>query len=274
MAAALDADLVPYHSGAFEQEWNRDMIVALMATGIVTRKVAPLLQDKWADPAVLAVDTGLQFCVPLTGGHHGGNDAARRLSKALDLVPVVTTGTEARGTWSVERLARELGAEVANRGSTVKTNAAALDGDLDVRTLPGPAVVLGAEDVTLLRRRENALSVGVGARKGVEAEEVVEAIKTSLGEAGFSVGDAELMATGELKRGETGIEEAASALDLPLLFFDKESLEQHEGPTESRARELTGWPGVAESAALAASQKRDLIVEKRGFGRVTVAVAQ
>lgn len=246
-----------------------------MAAGIVTRKIAPLLEDKWSDPAVLAVDTGLRFCVPLVGGHHGGNEAARRLADELEVVPVVTTGTEARGTWAVERLARDLGAEVENRDSTVRTNAAAIDGDLDVRALPGPAVVvLGGSDVTLLRRREDGLSVGVGTRSGVGADEVVEAVEKSLEEAGLSVGDAELLATAELKRGETGLGEAADELDLPLVFFDRDSMERNEGPSESRARELTGWPGVAEAAALAASQRRELVVEKRGFDRVTVAVAR
>ncbi|MBS1264107.1 MAG: hypothetical protein MAG715_01307 [Methanonatronarchaeales archaeon] len=275
VAGVLDADLVPYHTGVFEEEWGRDLVVALVATGIVARKIAALLDDKWSDPAVVVVDRALRVAVPLVGGHHGGNDAARRLAEELELVPVVTTGTEARGTWSVERMARELGAEVANRDSTVKTNAAALaPGDPDVRTLPGPAVVLVGQDVTLLRRREDGLSIGVGTRSGVKPEEVVEAVRAVLSDAGLSVEEAELMATGELKRGERGIEEASVQLDLPLLFFDRESLERNEGPSGSRARKLTGWPGVAESAALAASQHRELVVEKRGFDRVTVAVAR
>jgi len=43
-------------------------IVAVMATGIAVRGIAPLLKDKWSDPAVVVVAPDLSFAIPVIGG--------------------------------------------------------------------------------------------------------------------------------------------------------------------------------------------------------------
>src|SRR3972149_5713018 len=49
-----------------------DGIVAVMAAGIVVRAVAPLLESKLSDPAVVVVDVCGRFTVSLLSGHYGG----------------------------------------------------------------------------------------------------------------------------------------------------------------------------------------------------------
>ena len=71
-------------------------VVALAATGIVIRLLAPLLADKRAEPPVLVVDEGGEFVVPLLGGHRGANELARQLAEALGARAIVTTAGDAR----------------------------------------------------------------------------------------------------------------------------------------------------------------------------------
>lgn len=272
MAGHLDAELLPYREGVFEEAWKRDAIVAVAATGIVVRKIAHLLGDKWSDPAVVVVDGSGGYCVPVLGGHHGGNEVAKEM-ESLGLDVVITTATEAKGKWSVERLASELRGEVENRRATVKTNLAILDGDVPVKKASGPGTLLVDRDLTVIRRRDGGLSVGLGSRKGVTPEEVFEAIEEVLCDNGVSRDDVEVLATGSLKRGEEGLREASNRLGIPLLYLDREELECFAGPSNSEAERL-GWPGVSEAAALAASQHEELIVPKRIEGNVTVAVAK
>ena len=71
-------------------------IVALCAAGIVIRTLAPLLQNKRAEPPVLAVAEDGSAVVPLMGGLQGVNDIARTLAAILNTPPAITTSGEIR----------------------------------------------------------------------------------------------------------------------------------------------------------------------------------
>lgn len=78
---------------------QRSQWVLVMATGIATRFVAGLLQDKHQDPAVVVLDEAGRYAVALVGGHEGGANALTyRVANAVGAVPVVTTATEATKT--------------------------------------------------------------------------------------------------------------------------------------------------------------------------------
>jgi cobalt-precorrin 5A hydrolase len=75
---------------------RRPQWVLVMATGIATRFVDGLLQDKHQDPAVVVLDEAGRYAVALVGGHEGGANAlAYRVANVVGAVPVVTTATEA-----------------------------------------------------------------------------------------------------------------------------------------------------------------------------------
>ena len=71
-------------------------IIVLCATGIVVRALAPLLQDKRAEPPVVVVAEDGSAIVPLLGGLRGVNDLARRIGTALGTAPAITTTGEVR----------------------------------------------------------------------------------------------------------------------------------------------------------------------------------
>ncbi|MGH6761352.1 MAG: precorrin-3B C(17)-methyltransferase [Phyllobacterium sp.] len=71
-------------------------IVALCSAGIIIRALAPLLQDKMAEPPVLAVAEDGSAVVPLLGGTNGVNAIARKISEALAVPASITTTGELR----------------------------------------------------------------------------------------------------------------------------------------------------------------------------------
>jgi cobalt-precorrin 5A hydrolase len=108
IARHLGADLIPYGPDAFASAFSSYRgIVAVMSAGIVVRSIAPLLKDKWSDPAVVVVSPDLTWAVPVAGGHHGANRIARSLAE-LGIRPVITTATETLGRMSVEAFASTL----------------------------------------------------------------------------------------------------------------------------------------------------------------------
>ena len=66
-------------------------LIFCLATGAVVRLIAPLLQDKQTDPAVVVVDEAGEFAISLCGGHQGGGDRlTQRISHLLSAQAVIT----------------------------------------------------------------------------------------------------------------------------------------------------------------------------------------
>jgi cobalt-precorrin 5A hydrolase len=129
----------------------------------VVRDIAPLLDNKWSDPAVVVVDSNLSFAIPLLGGHHGANEVARKISE-LGAIPVLTTATEVHGKPSVEGIADRLGCQIFNKESTVAVNCALLDQDVEVLEVKGPKIVVVDENVSVLVRNRQETAKVKGSR--------------------------------------------------------------------------------------------------------------
>lgn len=272
IAGALGAEVVPYGPEAFRDAFAAyGRIVALMSAGIAIRGIAPLLVDKWRDPAVVVVGPDLRYAVPVVGGHHGANDLARELA-GLGIEPVITTATETRGRESVEGIAARTGCDVVNRDSTRAVNAAVLDADLPLYAVTGPGIVVAGPGVSLLVRKGDYV-VGVGCRKGVAAADVGAAVGEALREAGVAPAEVLVYATTAKKREEAGLISAVADLGGNLVFLDDDTLNAQEAPSPSRAS-LIGLAGVAEPAALAVSKRKELVLAKQTYGSVTVAIAR
>ena len=69
-----------------------EKLIFICATGIVVRTLAPVLQNKHNDPAVLILDEAGKFVIPLLSGHEGGaNDWANQISELINAQLVMTT---------------------------------------------------------------------------------------------------------------------------------------------------------------------------------------
>jgi len=248
-----------------------DHVVAVMAVGIVVRSLCGHLQDKWTDKPVVAVDSSLRCAVPVVGGHHGANELAQCLARELGLYPAITTATDSSGRPCLEGVAASLGARIANQSSSKAVNLAFLKEDVPVLRLKGPKIVLVDEDVAVAVLKREGIVVGVGARKGVSCAEVLEAVDSALAETGKRREEIGIFATAWLKRDETGMIQAAKTLGTEMLCLSEDVLNAQTPSTPSRASDL-GLAGVAEPAVLALAAK--LILPKRAYGRVTVAIGE
>jgi cobalt-precorrin 5A hydrolase len=272
IAAYLGAEIALYTPEIFSKSFcGRKRIVALMSMGIVVRKIAPLLDNKWTDPPVVVISPDCRYAVPLLGGHHGANELAKELA-GLGLQPVITTATESQGRASVEVVAERTGTAIVNRDSTREVNTALLDRDLPVHAIGGPAIVLAGPDVSLLVRK-GEYSVGIGCRKGTGQDEITGAVRIALAENGIAESDVFIYATTEKKMHEPGLLAAVGALSGNLIFLDDDTINAQKGTGPSRASKI-GLLGVAAPCALATAKRKELIMEKKVYGRVTVAIAR
>lgn len=266
----VGGEIIMYSSDAFKHAFEFEAIIAVMAAGIAVRNIAPLVHDKWEDPAVVVVDSGLNYAIPILGGHHGGNELAKKLA-GMGIVPIITTGTEVKGKESVEAIAKSLGSRIINRDSTKRVNTALLEKDVEVLCVKGPKIVLVDDDVSVLKI--NGLVVGIGANRGVSKEEVIEAVSSALSEIEAGIDDVKYFSSAVIKENEKGIIDAAASFGKEVKFVPHDLINSIKIPTSSKAKAL-GLNGVCEPAAIALSEEKILLFKKRIYGNVTIAIAR
>lgn len=308
-AAGVFDSLLPFAAA----NWKRfDGHVFIAAAGIVVRAVAPVLEGKDRDPAVVAVDQRGRFAVSLVSGHLGGANAlATLVAKVTAGQAVITTATDTEELPSLDILARERGLIIANLDAVKLVNIALLAGEpvqvydpggwlglnprngidhpwaehfrpvsaMDgwIRDYPGVVVsheVLSPQE-NMLILRPPSLTVGVGCRRGVTAQEVHSAVQETLEANGLAPECISAFASIAAKRDEAGLIEMAMDLGRGLFFYEPSDIADLPVKNPSaRVEQEMGVAGVAEACAMRLADSDQLLVEKTKCGKVTVAVAE
>lgn len=109
---------------------SADRILFICALAIAVRAIAPYLKSKVTDPAVLVADEGGRFLISVLSGHIGGaNEWCSRLAEALDMLPVITTATDARGMFAVDLFAKEHSLRIVNPAMIKEISGRVLNGE-------------------------------------------------------------------------------------------------------------------------------------------------
>ena len=87
-----------------------DCHIFIISIGAVVRMIAPLLENKKVDPAVVCIDDACRFAICVLSGHVGrGNTFTEKIAAILMAQPVITTASDVLGTLTVDILGREFG---------------------------------------------------------------------------------------------------------------------------------------------------------------------
>jgi cobalt-precorrin 5A hydrolase len=291
-----------------------DCHVHVISVGAVVRMVAPLLQNKKIDPAIICVDDAARFAICVLSGHVGrGNAFTERLAAALDATPVITTASDVRGTLTVDILGRELGWTLDDMDRNVTRGCAAVVNEAPVAFVqecgepdfwgPLPAnvsyftsldevdptkfeILLIATDRELREThrahwhnavvyRPKSLMLGIGCDKLTPPDLVARGVRAILAKHNLALASVAKIATIDLKHEEP----ALIALGFPMVTFTAAELDAVDMPTPSEmVKKHVGTRGVAEPAAILAGGK--LVVPKQvyteeGAGRsMTLAVSR
>lgn len=280
-----------------------EAVVSFLAVGATVRVLAPVLRHKSQDAAVVCVDEARRFAVAVLSGHRGANELAQRVSGVLGCAPVITTASDAAGATALDSFGADLGfrledpARLAAVGARVLSGepvrvfgaqrwpVAALPPNVGVTLNPDEADIVVSDRVldvdaadAALVYRPASLVVGVGAARGVTAEEVLATVDAALAAGGLAAGSVVRLASIDLKADEAGLLEAARSRGWPVVFHSAARLAAVEVPNPSAVVAAeTGTASVAEAAARFDGEGRpwaDLVVQKVKSPRVTAAVAR
>lgn len=289
-----------------------DGFVFIMATGIVVRMIAPLLEAKDKDPAVVVMDDAGHFSISLLSGHLGGaNELAGRCAFLTGAREVITTATDANNLPSFDLLAKEEGWVIDDLNRVKVLNSLLLDDagiavvdatmrvrswfhgrgrlsfhDTFIEALQSPArgyvfvtnrhLPPQVQSDRLLILRPLNLVLGIGCNSGTTAEEIEEVVSANLKRLFLSTKSVMCIASAAAKRSEAGLLEFARQYSLPLQFFESDELNTVSAPSPPSGHALAaiGANGVAEPAALLASNGGTILLKKVKSGNVTLAVAE
>ncbi len=296
-------------SEVFPAVWREcDSVICIMGCGIAVRMVAPLLEDKTRDPAVIVLDQDGRFAVSLVSGHIGGaNDLARKVASITGGQAVITTASDLQDKPAIDLAAKSAGLQIENREMLSRIEAAILDEEamwifdpdgLLLKHLPadhGLRLVSAGENpealranlgiwaselktlkgVRCLKLRPANLVIGIGCNRGTSSEELIGFIGKQLKENGLAPLSIRNFASLDLKSDEHGLLEAAKVFDRPIHFCTREQIEGIAVPNPSKtvARHV-GAESVCEASALWSAGTRELLVPKRKAGNCTLAVAR
>lgn len=292
---------------------RHDALVCIMASGIVVREIAPLLKNKHSDPAVVVMDPDGRFVVSLLSGHEGGANAlARQIAGMTGGQAVITTASDVQHVPALDLMAQQYGWKLNPRSHLAAVMAALvndeqvgllLDEDYSLPPELQTANYILCPDLSTARARHLVnlvlltsrrppaevwtefakvvvyhpprFVVGVGCNRRTPASEIQEAIEITFGEASLVLESVACLATITAKADEDGLRQVARTNDWSLEFVAPEQIQQLKGlpNPSSAAQKALGVQGVAEPCALIIAGSEKLLVEKRKFPNVTVAVA-
>lgn len=281
------------------QAWHKhSSLICIMAAGIVTRSIAPLLRDKTTDPAVVLCDEQGRFAVSLLSGHLGGGNAlAHQVAHLLGGQAVITTASDVLGRTALDIWAREQGLIVADKqqftrvtAKLVNTGTVSLHSDYPLPDLPPdiiPQQNAATADLLITCRtaldcgankallHPKTLTAGIGCNRSTPVEEIAEALRQTCTEHNLAFQALGRLASIDLKSDEVGLLALARQLNLPIDFYTPDQLNRVEGVSTSAAvLKATGAKGVAEPAAILSAGNGTLLVKKIKYPHVTVAIAE
>ena len=93
------------------ERWNDfGAFIFIGAMGICVRTIAPLVEDKHTDPAVLCIDSTGANIIPILSGHVGGaNRFAQALADRIGARAIITTQSDLAGLWALDCLDQQFG---------------------------------------------------------------------------------------------------------------------------------------------------------------------
>lgn len=287
---ARDGGLAAWTAAHFQKN---EALIFVGAVGIAVRAIAPHVRNKAEDPAVVCVDETGRWAVPLLSGHLGGaNELARAIAALTGGEAVVTTATDINGLFAVDLWARKQGMAVLQRERIKAVSAKLLRGGTvtiesgsPIQGEPPAGVLLGkdgdvlvsyrAADTPALQLVPRVLTLGVGCRRGTEAETLEAAFQQFCAERGALPQAIEAAASIDLKADETGLLRFCAAHGWTIRFYSAEELRTVPGNFTASAfvESTAGVDNVCERAAVLSSGG-SLIENKYARAGVTFALAE
>lgn len=296
-----------YEGGAkkfLQDNWGKFQgLIFISASGIAVRMINPYIKDKRIDPAVIVVDDRGKYAISLLSGHLGGaNEITIWISRNIGSIPVITTASDNGNLESIDLFAKKYNYHMEDMKSITKLTAMMVNGkrigffsedkniikyhnlktiddlhDID-KSIDGIIMITSKDGLVPLRipytiLRPKNINIGIGCRKGIDKNTILEAIDIALASKNLSRKSINSMGTIEVKKDEEGIIEAAKEHNCPLKIFKIDQIRKvdHIFERSEFVKNTVGVYSVSEPCAYLLGG--ELVVNKLKHKGVAVSIS-
>ena len=280
--------------------WNDfDAFIFIGAMGICVRTIAPYINDKHTDPAVICIDSLGKQVISVLSGHVGGaNELTNLIANILTATPVITTQSDLSGWWPLDTIGERFNWQTLHATNPAifafvnqKPTALLLDihdegTNYLERTLPPHVTIVNdisdvssdkfelaiivsykhyesIKGVIMLQYVPKVLTVGIGlAHQAQPVEDILNDINQLMVTSELEASAIKKYATIDLKADEPVVK-YLQAKDTEVVFYTADELSKVDVPTPSETVAAhVGTPSVCEAAAILGSNNGKLIIQK------------
>ncbi len=281
-----------------------DYIIFIMASGIVVRTIAPLIKNKFSDPAILVSDEKGKNIISLLSGHMGGaNEMTLYISNLLNSNPVITTATDVNNKSSLDMIAKKLNAHIYDfRNKVLKINSMLvndevvnlfIDGDYDIDTrgfnickldeinnLDEVVVISNKKNLNLINNNilkvvPKNIVIGIGCRKNMDKEYMINSLSDFLHKQNIDINSIKEIGSIDVKKNEEALINLSIYLNVPFKTFTAKEISKVEYLYEKSdwVKQNVGVHSVAEPVAHLLSDG-NLIIKKHKYNGITFSVGR
>lgn len=280
-----------------KENFKNDALIFIGATGIAVRAIAPLVDKKDTDPAVIVIDETGSFVIPILSGHIGGaNELAAATAKYIGAVPVITTATDINNVWQADTWAVKNNCVIDDISKIKYISGALLRGVkvglvsdfeicselpkgifIDENTENGIAVTV-CDNLkpfkNTLKIIPKCIHIGVGSRRDANPRALIDLYVDLKSRFAFSDKAVADISTIDIKKEEPSVKEFCGYLNSDLKLYTAEELNAAEGEFSSSdfVMQKTGTDNVCERSAVKSGGERFFVRKTAGDG-VTMAIA-
>lgn len=280
--------------------WNDfDAFIFIGAMGICVRTIAPYINDKHTDPAVICIDSLGKQVISVLSGHVGGaNELTNLIANILTATPVITTQSDLSGWWPLDTIGERFNWQTLHATNPAifafvnqKPTALLLDihdegTNYLERTLPPHVTIINdisdvssdkfelaiivsykhyktIKGVIMLQYVPKVLTVGIGlAHQAQPVEDILNDINQLMVTSELETSAIKKYATIDLKADEPVVK-YLQAKDTEVVFYTADELSKVDVPSPSETVAAhVGTPSVCEAAAILGSNNGKLIIQK------------
>ncbi|MDR2117789.1 MAG: cobalt-precorrin 5A hydrolase [Planctomycetaceae bacterium] len=275
------------------------ILVFIGAAGIAVRAIAPLLQNKMTDPAVIVIDETGRYVIPLLSGHVGrANHFAEQIATLIDAIPVLTTATDVNDVFAVDTFAVEKGYVIINPKmikeislQLLKKRNVGLTSEFEITGQPPNHVIIKNKGIIgiyigtksnynpftrTLHLLPKCFHIGIGTVRNIAFQKLNDFFQKTLKEQNIAVEWIGSLSSIDLKKNEKAILKLANYYNIPFHTYPAEKLRQLENlfSCSEFVHSVTGVGNICETSAYLASKHGKIIMSKTVNAGITLAIAK
>ncbi|MNM30153.1 cobalamin biosynthesis protein CbiG [compost metagenome] len=271
-------------------------IIFISSTGIAVRAIATYLKGKTIDPGVVVVDAKGEYAISLLSGHlGGGNELAIKVSEILKAMPIITKATDSLGVKAPDMIAKENNLLISDIKKAKEISAFLIEGKkvvfededkiIDIpkgyiectegsENLPKVKVTNKISDSEALVLVRKNVILGIGCRKDVPKEKMLDFIRESLKEYGYREDSILKISTIDLKSKEEAILNISQVFSLPLEIHSRDEVRkiEHLFKCSDFVRKSIGVGAVAEPCVYLSGG--EIVVERISKEGMTLCIGE